>query len=87
MVIIIYIKLVFQEKNQITSGNWDVIEFLGIDDDNKFLYYSSAENSPISKSIYKINIAGSDKQLLSPMKGYSNASFTKRNEVFCIESF
>ena len=72
------------EQTQITNGNWDVIEFLGIDDDNKFLYYSSAENSPISKSIYKVNIAGSEKQLLSPMKGYSNASFTKGMKCFVL---
>ena len=39
---------------QITKGNWDVIEFLGIDDENKTIYYSSAENAPIYKSIYKI---------------------------------
>ena len=29
--------------NAITSGNWDVIEFLGIDEDKSRVYYASAE--------------------------------------------
>lgn len=67
---------------QITKGNWDVIEFLGIDDENKTIYYSSAENAPLYKSIYKIQIDGSKKQILSPDKGYSEAEFTSGMKYF-----
>lgn len=69
---------------QITKGNWDVIEFLGIDDENKAIYYSSAENSPLYKSIYKIQIDGSNKEILSPTKGYSNAEFTSGMKYFIL---
>ena len=69
---------------QITKGNWDVIEFLGIDDENKTIYYSSAENAPIYKSIYKIQIDGSNKQILSPDKGYSEAEFTSGMKYFVL---
>jgi dipeptidyl-peptidase-4 len=69
---------------QITKGNWDVIEFLGIDDENKTIYYSSAENAPIYKSIYKIQIDGLNKQILSPDKGYSEAEFTSGMKYFVL---
>lgn len=69
---------------QITKGNWDVIEFLGIDDENKTIYYSSAENAPIYKSIYKVQIDGSNKQFLSPDKGYSEAEFTSGMKYFVL---
>jgi dipeptidyl-peptidase-4 len=69
---------------QITKGNWDVIEFLGIDDENKTIYYSSAENAPIYKSIYKVQIDGSNKQTLSPDKGYSEAEFTSGMKYFVL---
>jgi len=71
-------KLDFDGKaTQITKGNWDVIEFLGIDDDNKTIYYSSAELSSIKKAVYAINIDGTNKRLISSDKGYNEAEFTQ----------
>jgi dipeptidyl-peptidase-4 len=61
---------------QITKGSWDVIDLYGIDNSNEFIYYSSAENGAISKSIYRIRINGSEKMILSEKNGYSDAEFT-----------
>lgn len=70
-------KLDFDGKaTQITKGNWDVIEFLGIDDDNKTIYCSSAELSSIKKAVYAINIDGTNKRLISSDNGYNEAEFT-----------
>ena len=69
---------------QITKGNWDVIEFLGIDGDNKHIYYSAAEKSATVKSIFKIQIDGTAKQLLSPEVGYSEAEFTSGMNYFVL---
>jgi dipeptidyl-peptidase-4 len=70
------------EQQQITSGNWDVIEFLGIDDDNKFLYFSSAESSPISKGVCKIDLNGENKKNITKELGYNEAEFTKGMKYF-----
>jgi len=59
-----------------------VIEFYGIDEANSFIYYSSAEKSPITKSVYKINIDGSGKKILSSDKGYNEAEFTSGMKYF-----
>lgn len=74
------------KTTQITKGNWDVIEFLGIDAANKTIYYSSAEPSSINKAIYSIQIDGSNKKLISSAKGYNEAEFTERMN-YCVLSF
>ena len=80
-------KLCFDgQLTQITTGNWDVIEFLGIDDKNTTIYYTSAENGAINKSIYKIGITGKKKTLLSEANGSSNAEFSNGMKYF-IKSF
>jgi dipeptidyl-peptidase-4 len=71
---------------QITKGNWDVIEFLGIDAANKTIYYSSAEPSSINKAIYSIQIDGSNKKLISSNKGYNEAEFTQGMN-YCVLSY
>jgi len=71
-------------EKQITNGNWDVIEFFGIDDHNQFMYFSSAENSPLYKSIFRIKIDGTQKEILSPKTGYCEANFTKGMKCFVL---
>ena len=73
------------KTTQITKGNWDVIEFLGIDASNKTIYYSSAEPSSINKAIYSIQIDGSNKKIISSAKGYNEAEFTEGMK-YCVLS-
>ena len=70
------------KSTQITKGKWDVIELYGIDNANQFIYYSSAENSAISKCIYKISINGEGKTLISMPEGYNDAEFTTGMNYF-----
>ncbi|MEJ6616213.1 MAG: S9 family peptidase [Crocinitomicaceae bacterium] len=78
----IYKLCVDGEFTQITTGNWDVIEFLGIDDKNTTIYYTSAENGAINKCIYKIDLTGKKKALLSANSGSSNAEFSNGMNYF-----
>lgn len=68
--------------SQITKGNWDVIEFLGIDDKNKTIYYTSAEKGAIYKGVYKIGITGKGKTLISEADGYNDAMFSNGMKYF-----
>lgn len=70
------------KSTQITKGKWDVIELFGIDNANQFIYYSSAENSAISKCIYKISLIGEGKTLISMPEGYNDAEFTTGMNYF-----
>lgn len=70
------------KSTQITKGKWDVIELYGIDNANQFIYYSSAENSAISKCIYKISLNGEGKTLISMPDGYNDTEFTTGMNYF-----
>jgi dipeptidyl-peptidase-4 len=76
-------KLSFDGVNtQITKGNWDVIEFYGIDETTNSIYYSAAEKSPIYKGIYKINIDATGKSAISLETGTNDAEFTTGMKYF-----
>jgi dipeptidyl-peptidase 4 len=66
----------------ITVGSWDVIEFLGIDEPSQTIYYASAEPGAIYKSIYSIQLDGSQKKNLTPELGYHNAEFLNGMKYF-----
>lgn len=69
-------------SKQITTGNWDVIEFLGIDEDANMIYYTSAEKGAIHKGIYKIGLDGSNKTSLSLEEGHNDAEFSNGMKYF-----
>lgn len=71
-------------NKQMTKGSWDVIEFLGIDDANKFIYYTAAKIAAINKGIYKISIDGKKDLSISPEIGQSDAEFVKGMNYFVL---
>jgi dipeptidyl-peptidase 4 len=60
---------------QITKGNWDVIDFSGIDAKNKFVYYTAAKKGAIHKGIYKIDLITKKDVAISSETGQNNAEF------------
>ncbi|MGB0914742.1 MAG: S9 family peptidase [Crocinitomicaceae bacterium] len=76
-------KLCFDgNTTQITKGEWDVIEFLGVDDKNTTIYYTSAEAGAIHKGIYKIGITGKKKVAISSESGSNDAEFSNGMKYF-----
>lgn len=63
--------------NQITRGNWEVTDFIGLDSKNNTVYYQSNEESSIHKAVYSIKLDGTKKQKLSSRKGTNEAKFSK----------
>ncbi|MEQ9262267.1 MAG: S9 family peptidase [Owenweeksia sp.] len=63
-------------KTQLTKGDWPVTEFYGIDEDSKTLYYQSAEESPLERAVYRIDLNGKNKKKLSALKGWNSAEFS-----------
>ena len=54
---------------QITTGNWEVTDLVGIDQDRKLIYYMSAENSPLERHLYSIKMNGKGKKQLTEGEG------------------
>ena len=68
-------------QKQLTSGNWDVTTFYGYDPVNKTVYYQSAEESPLCRSVYKIDDKGT-KVKLSTQKGTNSANFSQNFQYY-----
>ena len=56
-------------ERQITQGNWEVSEFLGVDEDKNLVYYLSTEVSPLQRHLYTINLNGKQKKRLTEQPG------------------
>lgn len=67
---------------QITSGNWDVREFLGIDEESGSIYYTSAEFGPLYETIHTIKRDGSGSQCISETTGSNYAEFSSGMKYF-----
>lgn len=72
-------------QRQVTKGNWDVTQFLGIDPVTKAVYYQSAEESPLRRAVYKIDAKGV-KTKLSVEEGTNNAAFSN-NFAYYVNSY
>ncbi len=71
-------------QTQITKGNWEVIDFYGVDENNGNLYFASTEQGAIHKTIYKIKLNGTEKAPISPLDGYNNADFIAGYKYFVL---
>lgn len=67
---------------QLTSGNWEVTAFYGIDEANKKLYFQAAKTSPLNREIYSVGLDGTNIQLLSDKAGTNDAQFSAGFKYF-----
>jgi dipeptidyl-peptidase-4 len=68
--------------NQITKGNWDVIDFKGIDEKTKTLFYISTELSPNERDLYSVLLDGKNKVKLSDKRGTTDADFSSNFQYY-----
>lgn len=68
----------------ITTGPWDVIEFIGFDEKKQTLYYTSSEASPMEKHLYKIHLNGTQKKQLTHRAGYNEVMASQHYRYFTI---
>ncbi|MDR3251022.1 MAG: DPP IV N-terminal domain-containing protein [Tannerella sp.] len=62
-------------QRQVTSGNWDVTRLIGKNETTGTVYYESAEESPLRRSVYSIDAKGK-KLRLSALAGTNSATFS-----------
>lgn len=60
---------------QLTKGNYDIDELLGVDEKNKLIYYTSSEVDAAERYVYVCWLNGKGKQMLSKEKGWNAAYF------------
>jgi len=64
------------QMRPITSGDYDVYEFLGLDEEHNLLYYTSYEESSTERHLYSIGLDGTKKRKISTRPGNNSASFS-----------
>ena len=69
------------KERQLTSGRWDVTALYGYNPETKTVYYQSAEESPLRRSVYKIDAKGV-KTKLSTKEGSNSAVFSSNFQYF-----
>ena len=61
---------------QLTKGNWEVMNFKGIDEKKKLIYYLTSETTATEKDLYSIKLDGTKRTKLSMGKGVNNPEFS-----------
>lgn len=69
-------------QNQLTTGSYDVTDLLAVDEQTGSLFYAAADESPMKRNIYKVNISKGQPQKLSQQSGYHSASFSNRGKFY-----
>jgi dipeptidyl-peptidase 4 len=72
--------------NQVTSGNWEVDEILGINEIDQLIYYTATELSPLERPVYSIGFDGKNKAKLTQKRGVHSADFSKTFDYFILTS-
>ncbi len=72
-------------QRQITKGEWDVTRFYGMDESTGTVYYESAEESPLRRSVYKVDAKG-NKTKISTQSGSNSAVFSD-NYAYFVNSY
>lgn len=70
------------EISAITQPGYDVNSFLGYDEKNKTVYYSSHERDPKCLDTYSIRINGKKKRLITEQEGWNETSFSKNYSYY-----
>ena len=64
------------QSQQVTTGNWEVTKYHGMNQDDNKVFYTSNEEGAINKSLYRINLDGSNKTKLSEDLGTHSSTFS-----------
>ena len=62
--------------NQITSGDWEVTDYYGYDQNEDKIYYQSTENGSINRGVYSVESNGKKKKELASEIGTNAADFS-----------
>jgi dipeptidyl-peptidase-4 len=61
---------------QITTGQWEVVDVLGVTTDDKTLYFTSTEISPLERHLFRIGMDGKGKERLTGENGSHSISLS-----------
>jgi len=66
----------------ITSGEYDVTSFYGVDEKNGKVYYQAADQSPLTRHVYEVALDGSAKRNITPYSGTNRVQMSSTYDYF-----
>ncbi len=73
-----------KEVKQLTSGKYDVSSFQGFDEKRGIVFYQAAEESPLERQVYIVDIKGKKKKKITPKKGTNNVQFSSTYDYYVL---
>jgi dipeptidyl-peptidase-4 len=73
-----------QQLVQITQGDWDVMNVVSIDKNNKIIYYTSSQDGVMNTMLYSVRFDGTNQYLLFNQAGAYHADFSKTHDYFIL---
>ncbi|TDK46591.1 S9 family peptidase [Algoriphagus formosus] len=67
---------------QVTSGDWEVTELVGVDEKGKKIYFVSTEVSPLERNFYVVDLNGKNKKSLTPLSGTHRINMSPDHRFF-----
>lgn len=64
------------QATAITSGNWDITTFYGMNTKTGMAYFQAAKTTPIQREIYSVNLKSKKIAALSTKAGWNDADFS-----------
>ncbi len=65
-----------KKETLLTKGNYDMIDYCGVDEKNGFVYFTASPNNALQKYLYKVKLDGSgDAELLSSKEQQGTHSY------------
>jgi dipeptidyl-peptidase-4 len=61
---------------QVTSGKWEVEEFLGVNEEKKVAYFVSTTGTPLERDLACVTLDGKTMTMINPAAGNDRVSFT-----------
>lgn len=69
-------------KKQLTNGNWDVIQFYGVDEKNKQVYYQAAARTPMEREVYTVDLKGGTPKIITDLHGLNKVQFSTTYDLY-----
>jgi len=67
---------------QVTSGDWEIIDVVGIAPDEKTVYIISTEESPLDRHLYAVTLSNGKRTRLTEEAGYHSIDMSPTGDLF-----
>ncbi len=71
-----------QTARALTSGDWEIKTFYGVDADDTYAYFAAAKHSPMDRGVYRLNLKKKRIEALTSETGMSHATFSTGMKYF-----